>query len=403
MFNYNWCLYRGIKRPIKVQPRKWKGRGRQRSFSRSVNALWLCNADLAALLRDYFSIAAIVSRFLCLRSPFAVASECINSSLRASEGNFHNNHVFVHSLRAPQTSKSRTGRSWQAFMVSERCWFNYGRGDSQMTSATAGCAIGQRKAFKCIEHVTIERSRCCGLCHTSSDESSGGVGRQKENAKIKRPSSGPDHWIISLWRDSRWGDETLCRLFSALRNCYPKFLSRPKFSGTPKSDSVFVNIGVTLVSQCWFLSKLIKWTKISIKKFIKNPRSSICIIKTRTCRGSTSRADENESFFPTKFGVWSFEKMRRRRAPRLISFSSRAPQQWGLLESWHNTSEQRLRTVYFCAGNGDRDGSVFFVSRERSAGNWKSFSFAARFDENKWKPFMPQFYDSLGLIGIRLG
>lgn len=41
-------------------------------------------------------------------------------------------------------------------------------------------------------------------------------------------------------------------------------------------------------------------------------------------------------------------------------FPSRAPQQWGLLESWHNTSEQRLRTVYFCAGNGDHDGSVFF-------------------------------------------
>lgn len=69
------------------------------------------------------------------------------------------------------------------------------------------------------------------------------------------------------------------------------------------------------------LSKPIKWTEISMIFMEKNgPRMSICIIKTRTCLcgGPTRRVDENESFF----GVWSGEKkMRRRRAPRLISFS----------------------------------------------------------------------------------
>lgn len=137
----------GIKRPIKVQRQKWKGRSRQRSLSRSVNAMRLCNADLTVQLRDYFSIAAIVSRFLCLRSPFAVASECINSSLSASEGIFFwNNHVADHSLRALAMTKSRASRSWGAFMGSERRWFNNRRDDLQMTLACY-CAISQSKTI----------------------------------------------------------------------------------------------------------------------------------------------------------------------------------------------------------------------------------------------------------------
>lgn len=147
MISFNFSIFvLGIKRPIKVQRQKWKGRSRQRSFSRSVNAMRLCNADLAVQLRDYFSIAAIVSRFLCLRSPFAVASECINSSLSASEGIFRNNHVADHSPRALAMTKSRASRSWGTFMVSERRWFNNRRDDLQMTLA-GYCGIAQSKTI----------------------------------------------------------------------------------------------------------------------------------------------------------------------------------------------------------------------------------------------------------------
>lgn len=94
------------------------------------------------------------------------------------------------------------------------------------------------------------------------------------------------------------------------------------------------------------------------------PRISICIIKTRTCR-----ADLQVESTKTKVFFSVFDLSRRRCVADLhrdwFLFPSRALQQWGLLESWHNTSEQRLRTFGFCTGSGDHGGmEMFFSSRE---------------------------------------
>lgn len=120
------------------------------------------------------------------------------------------------------------------------------------------------------------------------------------------------------------------------------------------------------------------------------PRISICIIKTRTCR-----ADLQVESTKTKVFFSVFDLARRRCVADDLHrdwflFPSRAPQQWGLLESWHNTSEQRLRTVGFCTGSGDHGGmEMFFSSRESEVPAIAEVSLSPRvfFDENKWKPF----------------